>query len=288
MGGFDGIHLGHQALIRRLLLSAKEKKAPSCLCVFDPLPFQFFNKKPPFKRLFNLEETQDILEPFGLDFLCVIPFNDKLSKLNPQDFIRSFIIKRFRPLHIVVGYDFTFAHQRAGDFSTLKNLAQKLGFSVERVEAFLHKKKPVSSSRIRKSLALSHLEELKKLLGRPFSIQSQVLKGEGRGKKLGFPTANLQAQNKELAPLGVYGGKAQVESQWHPAVINIGQRPTFASKKPSLLTEAHILFANLDLYGQTLKLELDFFIREEKAFSGVSALKKAIKQDIEQVLSHSK
>ena len=186
---------------------------------------------------------------------------------------------------MIVGYDFSFAHQREGNFSVLKKLADKAGFSVEQIDVCLYKKEPVSSSRIRKCLALAQMEELKALLGRPFFIKSKVIKGDARGRKLGFPTANLQVKQKELPPVGVYGGRAKVADLWHKAVINIGRRPTFVTIEDSVLIEVHIISACFDLYAQDLEVELDFFIREEKAFSKVSDLKTAIKQDIQKALS---
>ena len=286
LGCFDGIHLGHQTLINRLLLEAKKKKAPSCLCLFDPPPVQVLGQQKSFKRLFTIEETKELLKPFGLDFFCIIPFSYEFSKLKAKEFVHSFLVPHFDPVKIIVGYDFSFAYQRKGNFLVLKKLANSLGFSVEQVEAYLYQKEPVSSSRIRKCLHSAQMEELKNLLGRSFSIRSQVLRGEGRGKKLGFPTANLQVKAKELPPFGVYAGKVKISDFWHKAVINIGQRPTFPENKGlDAVIEAHILVGDFNLYGQDLEIELDFFIRKEEAFSNISDLKVAIKQDIEKALS---
>ena len=283
LGCFDGIHLGHQSLIQYLILSAKKKEAPSCLCLFDPLPFQFLKKQRAFKRLFTIKETKALLKIFDLDFFCIIPFDYEFSKLKPEEFIRSFIIKHFDPVEMIVGYDFSFAHQRVGNFSTLKNLAKKFHFDVKQVKAYLYKGEPVSSSRIRKSLSLAKMKEVKALLGRPFSIQSKVIKGEARGRQLGFPTANFQLKQKELPPFGVYGGRVKVADSWHKSVINIGTRPTFSSNT-SVFVEVHIIEASFDLYDQELDLELDFFVRKEKAFSSSLELKNQIKQDIHKVL----
>ena len=284
LGGFDGIHLGHQALLNRLFLTAKERKAPSGLCLFHPLPFQVLKGQKDFKRLLTIEETQELLKVFPLDFFCIIPFNQEFSKLNPKEFIHSFIVQHFDPVHILVGYDFSFAYQRRGDFSVLKNLAHPLGFSTEQTEAYLYEDKPVSSSRIRKCLSSARMEEVAALLGRPFSIQSRVIKGEARGRRLGFPTANLRLCQKELPPFGVYGGRAKAGNLWYKAVVNIGRRPTFVSSSRSILTEVHIISENLNLYDQDLKVELDVFIRKERIFPRVSELKSAIKQDIQKVL----
>lgn len=284
LGGFDGIHLGHQALIKQLLQSAERKKSPSCLCVFDPLPFQVLKKQGVFKRLFTIKETEELLKSFNLDFFCVIPFDLQFSKLSPEEFIRSFIVRQFDPVQIIAGYDFSFAYQRKGDFSVLNSLATQFAFSAKQLEALLYKGQPVSSSRIRKCLATAQMEELKCLLGRPFSIQAKVIRGESRGRKLGFPTANLRPENKELPLFGVYGGRVKLRDSWHKAVINIGRRPTFPESGALELVEVHIISSEFDLYDQVLTVELDCFIREEKSFSGVSELKKAIKQDIKRTL----
>ena len=284
LGCFDGIHLGHQSLIKKLVLEAKKRKAPSCLCLFDPLPLQTLKGKH-FKRLFTIEETKELLEAFSLDFLGIIPFNHRFSKLSPSEFVHSFIVQQFDPVKMVVGYDFSFAHQRKGKFSTLKKLANQHGFLVEQIGACLYKEEPISSSRIRKHLSLAQMEELKALLGRPFSIKAKVIRGSARGKKLGFPTANLQVKQKELPPFGVYAGKAKISGSWHKAVINIGRRPTFSGDNGPVLIEVHIISARFDLYAQDLEVQLDFFIRREKTFSNALELKSAIQQDIKRAES---
>ena len=284
LGCFDGIHLGHQSLIERLLFEAKKQKAPACLCLFDPPPFQVLKGQSSFKRLFTIEESKELLKPFALDFLCIIPFDHKFSKLKPKEFVDSFIIRQFDPIKIIVGYDFSFAYQRGGNFSVLKKLAEESNFKVDQVPAYLYHGEPVSSSRIRKLLSLAEMQQVRTLLGRPFSIKGKVIKGKSIGRKLGFPTANLQIKQKELPPLGVYGGRAQTAGLWRKAVINIGQRPTFGLKD-SVLIEVHIIEASLDLYNQDLQVELDVFIRKEQAFSNILELTRAIKQDIKKVLS---
>ena len=279
LGGFDGIHLGHQALIQRLIESSKQRAGKSCLCLFDPLPFQVLNGEREFKRLFTIPELSAVLEEFDLDFLCVMPFDGHFSKLSSQEFIQSVLLSHFDPLHIVVGYDFSFSYQKEGNFSVLQSYGKELGFSVEKVEPFLHKGQPISSSRIRKHLSLAEMKEVRALLGRPFSIQSRVLKGEGRGRELGYPTANLQPENKDLPPWGVYSGKVQIQKKSYPAIVNIGCRPSFDSSQR--LVEVHILSFKRDIYGQILKVELDNFIREERKFSRHLDLKRQIRRDIQ-------
>ena len=279
LGGFDGIHLGHQAIIKKLVKTAEEKKALSALCLFNPLPFQVLRGIKPFKRLFTISELKEILKELNLDFFCVIPFDKKISKLSPHDFINSFLIPHFQPRHVVVGYDFSFAYQKKGSFSMLKAYGQKHGFSIEKAPAYLYEKEPVSSTRIRKYLESGEVEKSAKLLGRPFSIQSKVIKGGGRGGGLGFPTANLKLNHKEYPCLGVYTGSVRVSDRLYKAVINIGRRPTFY-KKSDVIVEAHIPEIKQELYNKVLKVNLDRFIRKERFFSDISDLKKQIRQDI--------
>lgn len=286
LGGFDGIHLGHQFLIKKLVQRATEKQSLSALCVFEPLPFQVLRNIKPFKRLFTLFEMEGLLSKFNLDFFCILPFNKELSKISPEDFIESFLIPHFEPLHILTGYDFSFARNREGDFSFLKSYQKKHGFSLERASVFEQKGRAVSSSLIREHLKSGDLKTVKELLGRPFSIEGKVLKGKGRGGKLGFPTANLNLEHKELPCFGVYKASAAIKNppgaQKSPplkAVVNIGRRPTFY-KDSKILAEAHILGFNQDIYGQILKLDLEDFLRKERKFQNAAELKEQIKKDI--------
>ena len=282
LGCFDGIHLGHQKLIQTLLLEAKRHQSPSCLCVFDPPPIQVLQKKA-FKRLFTIEEITEFLGPFGLDFFYIIPFSLSFSKLKAKEFIEFFLVPQFAPFKLVVGYDFSFAHQKQGDFTTLRKLSKLFNFDVKQVSAYLQKGKPVSSSRIKKHLLLADMQKVGDLLGRPFSIRGLVIRGHSRGKQLGFPTANLHVAQKELPPLGVYSGKVELKGASYTALINIGRQPTFGSES-SLFIEAHILKFQSDLYGQYITVFLEKFLRKEKAFSNILELKQAIKQDIKTVV----
>lgn len=224
LGGFDGIHLGHQRLIHRLKAKARQKKTSSGLLLLDPLPFQVL-KGLPFKRLFTIKETCKLLEPFGLDFVCLIPFNKTFARLSPKEFIDDFLESHFAPSAVLAGYDFRFGRNREGDLALLKKLAP---FEIEHLEAVQQEGGPISSSRIRERLAQADMEGVRHLLGRPFSIEGRVVKGEGRGQALGFPTANLQPEGgKTLPPLGVYAGKLVVD--------RCGASSTQGVKNPSLL-----------------------------------------------------
>ena len=211
LGGFDAVHLGHQFLIQKLVKKAKEKGRPSALCVFDPLPFQVLRNIKTYKRLLTLSELEPILANLKLDYFCILPFSKELSEIPAEDFMDSFLMPHFEPEHILVGYDFSFAHQRKGNFSFLKSCQKTYGFSLEQTPAFFQQKQLVSSSLIRKHLKVGEMKEIQKLLGRAFSIESVVLKGKGRARQLGFPTANLKLDHKEYPLLGVYKAVAKLQ-----------------------------------------------------------------------------
>ena len=280
LGGFEAIHRGHQSLIKQLVKTAKKKQIPSALGLFDPLPYQVLNHQKPFKRLFSLLELESLLKPFGLDFFLIIPFTKDFSLWNPSDFILMFLIRHFKPLFLLLGYDFSYAYKKSGDFSTLQNYAKQGLFSVQRAPALLSKKVPISSSQVRKHLLKRDMQAVQFLLGRPYSVESKVLKGDGRGKKIGFPTANLKIQNKEYPPLGVYAGQAFLNGKSYKTVINIGHRPTF-TKRDEIFVEAHILDFNQSIYDQVLRLEIQRFIRKERPFPNTEALREQIQQDIQ-------
>ena len=212
LGGFDGIHLGHQFLIQQLVKKAREKGHPSALCLFDPLPFQVLRNIKTYKRLLTLSELEPVLANLKLDYFCILPFSKELSEIPAGDFMDSFLMPHFEPEHILVGYDFSFAHQRQGNFSFLKSYQKKSSFSLEQTPAFFQQKQLVSSSLIRKHLKLGEMKEIQKLLGRAFSIESVVLKGKGKARQLGFPTANLKLDYKEYPRLGVYKAVAKLQS----------------------------------------------------------------------------
>ncbi len=302
IGCFDGIHLGHQSLIRALKAEAQSLKAKSCLCLLDPHPQKTLNPGGGFQRLCAVKETETLLRPWGLDYFGIINFTRKFSQTPPEDFLRLFVKPRLKPKKIIAGHDFSFGAGGSGDFRLLKRLGRELGISARQIPPALYKKEPVSSSRIRRALTLGRMELAAAMLGRPFSIRGPVKKGEGRGSRLGFPTANLCLKGKFLPKKGVYAAKAQIIKKggrgrgrplglWRKAAVNIGCRPTFRSARPAeALAEAHIIresadpAAISDLRGAELELDLIRFLREERAFAGPEALKRQIKKDLQETL----
>ena len=288
LGCFDGIHLGHQKIISVMKDQAREKNLKTGLYLFHPHPFQILNPEKPFRRLFSLRELKYILEPYQLDFLGVISFSKSFSRLSPKEFIRSFIKPQFHPKVIVVGYDFSFGRHRQGRISDLKTLGEQENFEVVQAPAHLVDGKPVSTSRIKSALSLGQMEEVCRLSSRPFFLIASVVRGRGFGRTLGYPTANLSfPEDKSLPKKGVYSARVWLKGlPGQLAVVNIGHKPTFGGSK-KVTVEAHIIKGSFDdLYHQTLRVEINSFLREERAFKNSIELQKQIQEDVRIALNN--
>ena len=288
LGCFDGIHLGHQKIISLMNAQARKRNLKTALYLFYPHPFQVLNPKKPFQRLLSLRELKSILKNCSLDFVGVIAFSKSFSLLSPREFVQSFIGPQLRPKMIVAGYDFSFGRCRKGDISDLKSFGKEEKFEVIQAPAHLVSGSPVSTSRIKEALCLGQAEEAARLFGRPFFLMAPVVKGQGRGRKLGYPTANLSvAKDKFLPKKGVYSARIRRKGQMsQPAVLNIGHRPTFGDSE-KVTVEAHILNGPVEsLYHRTLKVEIQSFLREERAFKNSSQLQRQIQKDVQMSLNN--
>ena len=287
LGCFDGIHLGHQKIISAMRAFALRRNRKTALCLFHPHPLQILRPSAPFRRLFTLRETGYILKDRGLDFTGVIPFTDDFSRLSPEDFVRSFIVPRFKPSAVIAGYDFSFGRDRKGRLSHLKSFGRTVPFEVIRVPALSRSGAPVSTSRIKEALSLGDTKTAYKLLGRPFFFSAPVVKGRGRGGRLTFPTANLSLSPEKFLPKkGVYSARVWRSGRPRSAVLNIGRKPTFGAKE-NLTVEVHITGRPSpgNLYNQTLRVEPGAFLRPERPFKNPTALKAQIQKDVETALS---
>ena len=283
VGCFDGIHKGHQQIIFEVQRESKKKKVPSCLCLFEPHPLEILQPEKKIKKLFTIDETEKILKPYKLDYLGVIPFDHSFSRQSSEQFIHQ-MISKLNPSCLVVGYDFSFGADRKGNIKDLIKKGKEFQFEVKQIPALILENQPVSSSRIRNLLSLGKMEEVAHLLGYKFFIMSSVIKGKGRGKTLGFPTANLSVDQKNLPKKGVYAARVKHQNKWYTSVLNIGNQPTFSDSTEQVL-EVHIIGENFDLYGSTIILEWGNFLREERVFSSVSGLKNQIQSDIQKTLN---
>lgn len=289
VGTFDGIHIGHVSVIENTIERARACGGTSVVVTFDPHPRQFIDQKNAPGVLTSFEEKQKRLKDLGLDVLAVVRFDNTLRQMTPEAFVATFLVDKLKAKTVIVGYDHGFGKDRQGGFATMKNLGNHHGFSVFSPPAAHLGNQPVSSTRIRKALAEGDLEEVVQLMGQPYPVWGRVVPGDGRGKGLGFPTANLsfETPGKTLPPPGVYAGRVQLDKMYF-AVINYGKRPTFGGQEECF--EVHLLDFSQDLYGQVLELEICHRIRGECEFESKEALVKQIQLDIQtakQVFSQS-
>jgi len=271
VGNFDGVHIGHQKLIAHAKsIAAKE----NCSCVilsFEPYPQQFFKPDLPVPRLTTLREKINVFKSIDVSAFYMLRFNQTLSLLPPQDFIVDILKTRLKADVVVVGEDFRFGHKRVGDVSFLQQHIQ-----THIVPAVSDQDRRISSTWVREALTGGDLAIAKKLLGRDYFMMGKVIRGDQRGRQLGFPTANISLQHRIPPLTGVYTVK--VNDQW-PGVANIGSRPTVDGKRQFL--EVHLLDFNENLYGQTLKVSFLAKIRDEMKFDTLNALKERITLDIQ-------
>ena len=280
IGNFDGIHLGHQKVINDAKKKAKKNRLPFGLMTFEPVPVMFFNKKIKNHRINSLEQKKDQLKKLKLNFLIVIKFNKKFSSLSPEEFIKKIIHKKTNCRFLYVSKNFKFGFKRKGNIETLKKYEKQYNFKNVIVKPFKVKKKTISSTFIRKKIRKGHIEEVNKLLNRNWSIKGKVIKGQKRGRKIGFPTCNLKLGSYAIPRLGVYAVKVKTNNTNNNGIANIGYRPTFNGQ--SLLLETNIFGINKNLYNKVITVGFKKFLRAEKKFKSFEYLKKQIKIDIKQ------
>lgn len=284
IGNFDGLHLGHRALINRVLDTARRFSVPSVVMTFEPHPVKVLYPDRKLHRIFDFEDQRARLEEMGVDALVVEPFSREFSQLPPERYLLEWIYRPFVPKAVIVGYDFSFGANRQGTIDFLKSHAGSLGFEVEVVSPVKVGDVLVSSSRIRQALNEGDVALAGELLGRSFYLSGLIERGAGRGRTIGIPTANLRTAAETLPARGVYCGHVHVRGAWHDAVVNIGLNPTFnegAGSGQPLHIEAHLLNFQGDLYGEKMTIDFVQRLRDERKFSSVSELVTQIHRDIQ-------
>ncbi|BAU23595.1 riboflavin biosynthesis protein RibF [Caldimicrobium thiodismutans] len=280
IGAFDGIHLGHRALFQETFKISELKGLVPLVVTFNPHPRKVIQPHLELKLLTTLEEKLELLEREGFSRVVVLPFTKALAEITADLFVEKYLVDYLRAKAVVIGFNFRFGRSRTGDTELLKNLGQKYGFQVTEVPPVKLEDKTISSTLIRETLKKGEVEKASKMLGRNYTLIGKVISGKGRGKKLGFPTANLLIPSEKLIPAqGVYAVWVYLDFQRFPGALNIGYNPTFDEKELSI--EVHILDLNgdMDLYNQALKVEFVKFIRGEKKFSSIEELIQQISQD---------
>ena len=280
IGNFDGIHLGHQKVIKEAKKKAINNKLPFGIMTFEPVPVMFFNKKIKYHRINSEKQKKNQLKKFKLDFLIIIKFNKKFSSLSAEEFIKKIIFKKIKSKYLYVSKNFKFGFNRQGNIETLKKHQKKYDYENIITKPYKKDNKFISSTLIRKKIQQGKISEANKLLNRDWSIEGKVIKGKKRGRKIGFPTCNIKLNNYVLPRLGVYAVKVIGNNFSKKGIANVGYRPTF--KEKSLLLETNIFGINKNLYNKVLTISFKKFIRAEKKFKNLEYLKKQIKIDIKQ------
>ena len=288
IGFFDGVHLGHQQIIRQTITDARQHDALALVLTFDRHPNTVVapDHVPPL--IYSLPQKLRAIESLGADTLLLIHFDETFSGQTGEDFIRSLARDVGQIQSLCVGADFVFGHKRSGNVGLLKKLGAEIGFHVHGLAAVSLDNEIVSSTRIRELIRAGDLDTVSQMLGRPYAISSRVVHGEHLGQQLGFPTANLDPTGLALPPNGVYAALTCVSGRPYRTALNIGFRPTVAQKSKMVHIEAHLLDFSDNLYGEELEVQIAEKLREERKFSSKSGLQEQIGRDISAVISRLK
>jgi len=278
LGNFDGLHRGHMKIIDRVRRRAGERGGTPVAMTFDPHPPRVLRPDKAPALLMTKPQKLDALSRAGMQGVAVIRFTRELSLWEPDVFVRTVLVDWLHVAEVWVGANFLFGHERAGTFTVLRSLGARYGFRAEKIDPVRYKDFVVSSTRIRRLVSEGRVDEAGALLGHHYFIEGTVTQGAGRGRQLGFPTANLCTDNELLPPAGVYATTVSMDGVVLPSVTNVGMRPTFGDVD-RLTIETHIFDLDRDLYGQTLRVSFVQRLRDERAFADVDALKTQIEAD---------
>ena len=278
IGAFDGLHLGHRALIGRALARARETSLDATLLSFEPLPREYFSRNDPPSRLLWPRRKIELLRDAGLDIIGLLRFNADLAALSPDDFVQRVLCDRLRAREVWIGEDFRFGHRRAGDVSLLERLGDELGFAVSVLSPVAIDGQRISSSRIRERLAAGDIDTAAELLGRPYAMSGRVIRGQQLGRELGYPTANLSLHGRKAALGGIFAVRVHgVEGRPWPGVASLGTRPTVDGHES--LLEAHLFDFDGDLYGRLIEIEFVAKLRDEEKFDDLPSLVEQMDRD---------
>ena len=280
LGNFDGVHRGHAKILELVRRRADERGVTAVALTFDPHPSRIVrpDKAPPL--LMTGAQKIAALGDAGMEGIAVVRFTEALSRWEPEAFVRTVLVEWLRVAEVWVGANFLFGHDRAGNFSVLRSLGARYGFRAEKIDPVRYREFVVSSTRVRRLIADGRVDEAGALLGHHFMIEGTVTRGEGRGRRLGFPTANLSTDNELFPPNGVYATAVLMDGEIHASVTNVGVRPTFGASGP--VVESHIFDVDRDLYGCRIRVAFVQRLRDERAFSDSDALRVQIARDCDE------
>tara|TARA_B100000963_G_scaffold172701_1_gene150214 strand:+ start:5996 stop:6904 length:909 start_codon:yes stop_codon:yes gene_type:complete len=278
IGNFDGIHSGHQKVIKEAKRKAKKNNLRAGIITFEPIPVIFFNPKIKNHRINSFEQKIDQLKKFNLDFVITIKFNKGFSKLTPEQFIKKIIFKKTNAKFVYVSKNFRFGNRRKGNIGTLKKYEKDFGYKTIITSPLKKVKRTISSTLIRNKISQGKIYEANKLLKRFWCIKGKIIRGAKRGRKIGFPTCNIEMGNYVIPKLGVYSVHVNIGKFNRSGIANLGYRPTFNGQ--NLLLEVNIFGIKKNLYDKEINVYFKKFIRSEKKFKNVEQLKRQIKLDI--------
>jgi len=279
LGNFDGVHLGHRALFEVACQQAKDRKLPWGVITFEPHPARVLAPELAPRLITTAQGKLDLIQESAPDLILILPFTEALAHLSPEQFVHDVLAEQVRPSALVVGHDFTFGAGRTGTVSDLRGMAAAHDIQVHVVDAFAIHGMVVSSTKVRAFVLSGRVYAASLLLGRPFVLTGPVVRGDGRGKTIGFPTANIDTEQELLPEAGVYACWFDVKGHHMPASVNVGRVPTFRTDGV-LTVEAHILDWAGDLYGQGVSIEFVRRIRQERRFASSQELTKQIRLDL--------
>ena len=278
IGNFDGLHLGHQKVIKEAKQKAKKNKLPFGIITFEPVPVMFFNYRIKNHRINSLNKKKKMLKNLKLDFLVVIKFNKNFSSLSAEEFIKKIIYKKTNCKYLFVSRNFRFGFKRQGNIKTLKKFEKFYNYKNIITKPLKKNKRIISSTFIRNKIRTGKIKTVSKLLNRNWCIEGKVIQGKKRGRKIGFPTCNIKMNDHVIPKLGVYAVQVKASNFQKKGIANVGYRPTFNGQ--NLLLETNIFGINKNLYNKVLTVSFKKFIRKEKKFKNLKYLKKQIKLDI--------
>ena len=284
IGTFDGIHKGHQKIFNKVINVSKQSNLSSVVLTFFPHPRIILNKYNDIKMIDTLDEKIEHLEKIGIDNLIIHPFDKKFSLLSADQFIKEYLVEKLKLKHIIIGYDHRFGKGREASVSDLKEYSSDFNFIVDEIDAQEIEKIAISSTKIRNSINQGDLETTKKYLGRFFSLTGKVVKGDGLGKQIDYPTANILIEEdyKIIPKDGVYYIRTTIDNKLYNGMMNIGHRPTIGNKAKSI--EVNLFNFDRDIYDKIISIDVVVKIRDEKKFSSINALKAQLSKDEEHCL----
>jgi riboflavin kinase/FMN adenylyltransferase len=285
IGNFDGVHLGHQALIKRIKTSSEELGVPSMVMTFEPQPLEYFAPERAVPRLTRFREKFTLLAQTSVDQVWVVRFNAEFAALTADEFIQQILHKKLRVKHLIVGADFRFGRDRQGDIAMLRTIGAQLGFTVEAMPDVIVTGERVSSTRIRKALVANDLALAEGLLGRPYSMMGKVVYGHQLGRQLGFPTANIYLHRMATPVHGIYVVQVHgLRKKPLPGVANVGVRPTVGGTR--IILEVYLFDFNHTIYGKAVTVEFCKKLREEERYDNLELLRLQMEKDAEQARAY--